>query len=148
MRIPPGLIIRYYELLSRIGLEELDRLKKQERDGSLDDLQAKENLALEIVERYYNNGIALKAKEEFRHLLKQRSIPDNIPEFTSSPNWLPQIMKDTGLTKSTGEAIRLIKQGGVKINDSTVSDTDIKLDTSGEYIIKVGKRRFYKIIIE
>jgi len=61
----------------------------------------------------------------------------------SAPNatWLPQIMKDTGLAKGSGEAIRLIKQGGVKVNDATVADPDIRLQ-QGEHIIKVGKRRF------
>ena len=67
----------------------------------------------------------------------------------SAPNatWLPQIMKDTGLAKGSGEAIRLIKQGGVKVNDATVTDPDIRLE-QGEHIIKVGKRRFYKVIIK
>ena len=55
-------------------------------------------------------------------------------------------MKDTGLAKGSGEAVRLIKQGGVKVNDAPVTDPDIRLG-QGEYIIKVGKRRFYKVII-
>ncbi|MBA3060592.1 MAG: hypothetical protein FP832_02895, partial [Nitrospirae bacterium] len=63
-------------------------------------------------------------------------------------NWLPQIMKDTGLVKSTSEAIRLIKQGGVKVNDATVTDTETRLLQKGEYIIKVGKRKFFKLIIQ
>ncbi len=55
-------------------------------------------------------------------------------------------MKETGLAKSTSEAIRLIKQGGVKINDSGVADPETRLP-QGEYIVKVGKRKFYKILI-
>jgi tyrosyl-tRNA synthetase len=56
-------------------------------------------------------------------------------------------MKDTGLAKSTSEAIRLIKQGGVRVNDATVTDPDTSLQL-GEHIIRVGKRRFYKVIVE
>ena len=55
-------------------------------------------------------------------------------------------MKETGLAKSTGEALRLIKQGGVKVDDATVSDAETHL-SAGEHIIRVGKRRFYKVII-
>ncbi len=166
MRIPTNLITRYYELLSHISLEELSSLKRQMEDGSFNDLQAKENLALEIVERYWGEEEALKAREEFRHLIKKKDLPDDIPvktikasmkvilpiikaELTGSEkvNWLPQVMKDTGLNKSTSEAIRLIKQGGVKVNDSTVTDPDTRLQR-GEHIIRVGKRRFYKVIVE
>ena len=84
-------------------------------------------------------------------------MPDEIPAITISVaehikvgetvNWLPQVMKDTKLAKSTSEAIRLIKQGGVKLNDTTVTDPNMNL-TWGENIIKVGKRRFYKVIVE
>jgi tyrosyl-tRNA synthetase len=56
-------------------------------------------------------------------------------------------MKDTGLAKGSGEAMRLIKQGGVKVNDVTVNDPDAHLQ-QGEHIIKVGKRRFYKVIVK
>ena len=56
-------------------------------------------------------------------------------------------MKDTGLAKGSGEAIRLIKQGGVKVNNATITDHEIRLQ-QGEHIIKVGKRRFYKVIIK
>ena len=170
MRIPTELIIRYYELLSHISLEELESLKKQILDGSFNDLNAKENLALEIVERYWGKDAAIRARGEFNRLIQKKDLPDDIPskiitltienavhkhsvtslDLAVSPkanNWLPQVMKDTGLAKSTSEAIRLIKQGGVRVNDGTVTDPDTSLQL-GEHIIRVGKRRFYKIIVE
>lgn len=158
------LLLRYYELLSHISIDELTVLKQAAKNGTLDDLKAKEDLALEVVERYWGKEAATKAKEEFGHL-RDKELPDDIPEITISlkgesrsgsvveveakknPSWLPQIMKDSGLAKSTGEAIRLIKQGGVKVNDTVVADPEVKL-THGEYIIKVGKRRFLKVRIE
>jgi len=159
MRTPPELILRYYELLSHISVKELNGLRKKERDGTLDDLKAKENLALEIVERYWGQDEALKAKEKFAPLLKKKSLPDDIPMKeikTEDAQWLPEIMKDCGLAKSTSEGIRLMKQGGVsKVYDLAsdtpeyikITDPNTKLEV-GEHIIKVGKRKFYKIKVK
>jgi tyrosyl-tRNA synthetase len=121
---------------------------------------------LEIVERYWSKDEAIRAKEEFERVFKDKGMPDEIPvknivatdeakttdkvgleEVTPKVTWLPQVMKDIGLAKSTSEAIRLIKQGGVKLNGSTVTDTDMMLQ-QGEYLIQVGKRRFHKVIVE
>jgi tyrosyl-tRNA synthetase len=142
------LMLRYYELLSHISLDELNSLKKGLRDGSVHPKKAKENLAAEIVERYWGRGEAVKARQEFEQIFKQKGLPDEIPAKNISPadSWLPQIMKDTGLAKSTSEAIRLIRQGGVKVDEHTVSDQDARLE-QGEYILKVGKRRFCKVIV-
>jgi tyrosyl-tRNA synthetase len=159
MSISDELMLRYYELLSHISIEELNVLREGVKNGTIHPKSAKENLAIEIVERYWGRDEAAKAKEEFEHIFKQKGLPDEIPkriievfveekiDFSDRATWLPQIMKDTGLAKSTSEAIRLIKQGGVKINNSTVTDPDLGLDQKGEYIIKVGKRRFLKVII-
>ncbi|MEW6419658.1 MAG: tyrosine--tRNA ligase [Nitrospirota bacterium] len=160
MSISDELMLRYYELLSHISIEELNLLREGIRNGSVHPKRAKEDLAMEIVERYCGEDEALKAKEEFEHIFKYKEIPENIgvvelilpiPEAPATGkanvNWLPQIMKDTKLVKSTSEAIRLIKQGGVKINDITVTDPDTML-TQGEHIIKVGKRRFLKVILK
>ncbi len=165
MSISDGLMFRYYELLSHISMEELNALKEGIGKGDVHPKHAKENLAAEIVERYRGKDEALKAKEEFERVHKEKGLPDEIPVFNigkgelklpllavsgtgrTNINWLPQIMKDTGLAKSTSEAIRLIKQGGVKVNDNPVADPNTMFQW-GEYIIKVGKRRFCKVVIE
>ncbi len=175
MSISDSLMLRYYELLSHISIEKLNALKEGIQTGKFHPKRAKEDLALEIVERYWGKDEALKAREEFERVFKDRGMPDEIPtkfikiedtvrmqeDFkieistpslsVTAPNrantWLPQVMKDTGLTDSTSEAIRLIKQGGVKLNDNTVTNPDMIL-SRGEYIIKVGKRRFHKVIVE
>ena len=148
MRIPPGLISRYFELLSHISLEKLEALKKREREGNFDDLKEKETLALELTERYCGHEEALRAQEEFNRLIKKSSLPDNIPvaKLSKQTSWLPQIMKDTGLTQSTSEAIRLIKQGGVRVDDVVISKPNAEIEP-GEHIIKVGKRKFYRITL-
>jgi len=148
MSISDDLMIRYYELLSHISLEELSSLKEGLSKGTIHPKQAKENLACEIVERYWSNKEALKVKDEFEHVFSQKGLPDDIPSISlaweGGEMWLPKIMKLSGLTASTGEAMRLIKQGGVTINEKKVVDPDTKLPP-GSYLFKVGKRKFLKV---
>jgi len=151
MSISDELMLKYYELLSRISGDQLNDLKKGIRDNSVHPMEAKKSLALEIVERYHGREAALKAKEEFGHIFKDKGIPDEIPVFRISREdegiWLPKIMKLSGLVKSTGEGIRLIKQGGVTVDNEKWEDPD-KYLSAGEYLLKVGKRRFLKIVSE
>jgi tyrosyl-tRNA synthetase len=148
MSISDELMLRYYELLSHISLEEFNLLKEGLKTGKLHPKHTKENLALEIVERYWGKDEALKAREEFEHIFKQKGLPDEIPvaelEWEEAEMWLPKLMKLSGLTTSTGEAIRLIKQGGVTINDAKYNNPDGKL-ARGSYLFKVGKRKFMRV---
>ncbi len=166
MSISDELMIKYYELLSHIDIEGLNKLKENLGSGSLHPKKAKANLALEIVERYHGKEAALKAGEEFEKVFKKKGLPDEIREYTiigkgdaqlpslkgagsgkANINWLPQIMKDSELTKSTSEAIRLIKQGGVSIDGKKINNPDETLSSGSEYLLKVGKRRFIKVKI-
>ena len=158
MSVPDELIGRYYELLSRISVEEFSSLKEKLKNGEMDPRDAKKELAVELVTRYHGPEEAGKALKEYEKL-QTKEVPDDIPEMEVAVGdetddeakkritWLPHIMKETGLAKSTSEAIRLIKQSGVKINDSVAFDPEMKL-SPGEHIIKVGKRRFYRVIIK
>lgn len=148
MSISDTLMLRYYELLSHISMEELNLLKEKIEKGKIHPKHAKESLAFEIVERYWGTDDAFKAKMEFERVFKEKGLPDEIPEYTYEGNsLLTYVMKEAGITKSTSEAIRLIKQRGVKINDSVVTDPNAML-AQGEHIVKVGKRRFYKVIVK
>jgi tyrosyl-tRNA synthetase len=151
MSASDGLMLRYYELLSHISLEELNALKAGIGRGTVHPKHAKENLAIEIVERYWGKDEALRVKEEFEHIFRQKGLPDEIQVcelvWDEDGMWVPKIMKLSGLTLSTGEAIRLIKQGGVSINDVKHIDPDLKL-AKGEYLLKAGKRKFLKIIAQ
>jgi tyrosyl-tRNA synthetase len=151
MSISDGLMLRYYELLSHISIGELVALKKGIKGGTVHPMEAKKSLAAEIVTRYYGSEAGAKAREEFEHIFKDKGLPDEIPVYRPDPSegeiWLPKIMKLSGLVNvnSTGEAIRLIKQGGVTVNNEKWSDPDRKLPAGKEYLIKVGKRRFFRI---
>jgi len=148
MSISDELMLKYYELLSHISTDELNTLKKGIKNGTVHPKKAKELLAAEIVERYWNRDSAVKAKEEFEHVFKEKGLPQEIPVFKlkweGDKMWLPRIIKDSGLAKSTSEAIRLINQGAVSVNDKKWDDPDKKLP-AGEYLLKVGKRKFLKI---
>jgi tyrosyl-tRNA synthetase len=156
MSVPDELIGRYFELLSRLSMKDFTSVQEGLKDRTLDPRDAKKRLATELVTRYHGEDEALKAKHEYETILEKKHVEHadvTLPsmEIAFSPEeretWLPRVMKRTGLTKSTSEAVRLIKQGGVKIDDSIVSDSETTLH-KGEHLIKVGKRRFFKVVIK
>jgi len=147
------LMLRFYELLSHISIDELNKLKEGMKSGSVHPMEAKKALGVEIVDRYHGEGAGMKAKEEFENIFKKKGLPDNIPEIRLQDNkdiWLPQLMKESDLINinSSGEAIRLIKQGGVSVDGIKWTDPDKKLSSDSIHDLKVGKRGFFKILPE
>jgi tyrosyl-tRNA synthetase len=150
MSINDELMLKYYELLSHISVQKLEELKRDIKEGKINPRDAKDALAVEIVTRYHGKQQAEKARERFIKLFREKDIPEDIPTIEIKDEgegvWIPKIIKEQGLSKSTSEAIRLIKQNAVKINNEVVKNSDTKLN-KGEYIIKVGKKRFLKFRI-
>ena len=150
MSITDDLMLRYYELLSHISLEELDALKKGLASGAFHPKRAKEDLAAELVERYWDKEAAERARAHFEQVFKKKGLPDEVPEFVYA--WgdegempLALILKVCGLCKSSSEARRFIKQNGVRVDGDIVSDIQCMLE-KGTYILQVGKRKHVKII--
>ena len=144
------LMLRFYELLSHIPIDELIELKDGMKSGSVHPMEAKKALGVEIVDRYHGKGAGLKAKEEFETIFKKKGLPDEVPEIRLKDNediWLPQLMKESNIinVSSTGEARRLINQGGVSVDGEKWTDPD-KNVPAGEHLLKVGKRGFFKIL--
>jgi tyrosyl-tRNA synthetase len=155
MSVPDALIEKYFELLSHISLEELNALKEGLREKSKDPRDAKKELAMELVARYHGREAAGAARAEYETILEKKNVAakeSTLPSLTVSvagdekAAWLPRIMKTTGLAGGTSEAMRLIKQGGVKVDDVVATDPNTVL-ALGDHIIKVGKKRFYKITV-
>jgi tyrosyl-tRNA synthetase len=148
LSITDDLMLKYYELLSHISVDELKALKAGLKDGTLHPKLAKENLGMELVERYWGREAAIQAKEEFDKVFRDKGLPDDMPvvkmAWEEDEMWLPKIMKNAGLATSTGEAMRLIKQGAVSVDDKKIDNPDAKLGR-GEYIIKAGKRKFASV---
>jgi tyrosyl-tRNA synthetase len=137
----------WYELLSDKSLEKIEELKIDVKEGKLHPKKVKEDLAIEIVDRFHGNGAGLKAKEEFDRVHKQNDIPSDIKEFKFDDKiGLIDALFETKLANTKSEARRHIKGGAVKINGEKVDKFDIMLE-SGEYILQIGKRKFAKVII-
>ncbi|WP_300669006.1 tyrosine--tRNA ligase [Helicobacter sp. UBA3407] len=148
LSISDSLMWRYYELLSTKTLQEIELLKEGVAKGSLHPKAVKEDLAVEIITRYYDKGCALNAKEEFAKVFVKEELPSEMSEFKKPCGiWIAQLLSECNLCTSNSEALRLIKQGGVKLNSQKVEDSKINLN-QGEYILQVGKRKFAKIIIQ
>ncbi len=148
LSISDELMWRYYELLSEKSLQAIEELKRGASDGSLHPKKIKEELALEIVARFYNQESATMAKEEFDNVFKANQIPSDIEEFEVEEGiWICQILVDIGLQPSTSQARRDIKQGAVRIDQEKINDEQMKL-FAGEFILQVGKRKFAKVKVK
>jgi tyrosyl-tRNA synthetase len=150
MSISDELMLRYYELLSDRGVEELEGLPGALGRGELHPMRAKEDLASEMVARFHGAEAAAAAQEHFGRVHRERRLPDEIQEVVleAPPEgkiWLPRLMKRLGLAASQGAARRLIAQGGVRVNGARITDPEGEIPTSGEVILQVGKRHFRKV---
>lgn len=145
LSISDELMWRYYELLSAKSLSEIDGIKEGVANGTLHPKKVKEDLALEIVERFHGAKEAQEAKEEFERVHAKSEIPTDIDEFSVEGEvWVAKALVDCNICPSTSQARRDIKQGAVRINQEKVSDEQLQL-TQGEYILQVGKRKFAKL---
>lgn len=149
MSISDDLMWRYIELLSFEPLATV-RKWKQEVEGGRNPRDIKVAFAQEIVTRFHSKDAAQKALADFE-ARSHGEIPDNIDERTVSagvePILIYQVIKQAGLTSSTSEAIRMIEQGGVKIDGEKVADKGQKLPRGGPYVLQVGKRKFAKVTL-
>jgi tyrosyl-tRNA synthetase len=149
MSISDELMFRYYLLLSDKSLAEIEELKKAVADGSKHPMEAKKELAMEIVERFHSAEAAKEAREGFEQVFSKRENPDDMPEFAMAADMkLIDAIGKGGLNflPSNSEARRLAKQGGIYIDGEKVEDIDQCLP-AGEYTLKVGKRKFAKLAV-
>ncbi|HIM93714.1 MAG TPA: tyrosine--tRNA ligase [Campylobacterales bacterium] len=148
LSVSDELMWRYYELLSEKSLKEIEEIKNFVKNGTLHPKVAKENLALELTTRFYNEESAIVAKREFDNVFKSNKIPTEIEEFEMEDGvWICKALVDAKIEPSTSQARRDIKQGGVRINQEKVSDDKLNL-TVGEYTLQVGKRKFAKVKVK
>lgn len=147
MSIPDTLIIRYFELLTRVSLQELQKLQQAMSSGELNPRDAKMRLAREIISMYHSAGEARKAQDKFELVFSRRDIPDDIPEILVEAGevWLPKFMSDHKLVKSTSEGKRMLEQGAIRVNGEKFVSENLGLEDG--MVIQVGKRKFGKIRI-
>ncbi len=149
LSISDDLMFRYFSLLSDLSNEEIADLKSRMENNLVHPKEVKMQLARELTARFHDLEAAKAAEENFEKVFQQGGVPDDLPELncTSSESVaLPQLLFDAGLVKSTSEGRRMIQQGAVSINGEKVTDVHLVVKPFGEMLIKVGKRRFSKVI--
>lgn len=151
MSVSDQLMWRYLELLSFESLQTIQKWREEVQEGR-NPRDIKVKLAQEIVARFHSQQDATEALADFEARFKHGAVPDEIPEkiIQTHENEMPlvKILKLTGLTASTSEALRMIDQGAVKLNGEKVESKSTKIMRGGSVVIQVGKRKFVKALIQ
>jgi tyrosyl-tRNA synthetase len=150
MSVSDELMWRYIELLSFESLETITKWKR-EVDAGRNPRDIKVTFAQEIVARFHSAAAAQSALADFDARFRQGEIPDDMPEVRLAPEGkglvITQVLKQAGLTASTSEALRLINQGGVKLDGEKISDRTLNLSSGSCFVLQVGKRKFARVTI-
>ncbi|MDO9169435.1 MAG: tyrosine--tRNA ligase [Methylobacter sp.] len=150
MSISDELMWRYFELLSFCPMTEIALWAEECKQGA-NPRNYKVKLAQEMIERFHDAAAAVKALENFEARFQRGAIPDEIDEvelkLDGASYGIANILKDSGLTESTSEANRMIKQGAVKIDGEKVSDQKMEIPAGTQHVYQVGKRKFARVRI-
>ena len=150
MSVSDELMWRYFELLSFKSDKEINKLKRAQTNGE-NPRDIKFMLAEEIVDRFHGEGSGRKAREEFKSIFQRGKNPSNVVEIEiqlkEQDITLPRVLKEAGLVASTSEALRLIKQGAVKVEGEKIIDSKHKISPNSSLLYQIGKRKFSKIKI-
>jgi len=144
LSISDALMWKYFALLSFRPEAEIQRLKNELAAGR-NPKEAKVMLAKEITARFHSQAAAEAAEQDFENRARG-GIPDEIPEvaLSGAPLSIGALLKQANLVPSTSEGLRLVDQGGVRIDGATISDRALKVD-AGNYVVQVGKRKFARV---
>ncbi|MGB5629162.1 MAG: tyrosine--tRNA ligase [Woeseiaceae bacterium] len=148
MSISDDLMWRYFEVLSFRSLEDIAGLKKAVADG-MNPRDAKFELGMEIVARFYDDAAAEGARQEFISRFQKGAMPDEIPDKALDSGdgqlGIAHLLKAAGLVSSTSEAFRMIEQGAVKIDGEKIEDRGLQIKAGSTHIYQVGKRKFARV---
>ncbi|WP_408606516.1 tyrosine--tRNA ligase [Methylomonas lenta] len=148
MSISDDLMWRYFELLSFRSMTEIELWRKECQSGA-NPRNYKVKLGQELVARFHDDQAAINALEVFEARFQRGALPDDMPEIQLSVDAeglaIANVLKDAGLVASTSEAIRMIKQGAVKIDGEKLEDTKVVMDVLSNCVYQVGKRKCAKI---
>jgi tyrosyl-tRNA synthetase len=151
MSISDEMMWRYFELLSFRPLNEVDRLRQQMAEGR-NPRDIKFELGEELVARFHSTAAAVQARENFIARFQKGVMPEDMPEveLQADSEGLPlaNVLKQAGLTSSTSESLRMLKQGAVRIDGERVDDRQLRLTAGTECVCQVGKRRFARVAIK
>ena len=156
MSIPDDLILSYFELATDISYEKLEEYKALLSSPDVNPMDTKKMLGVTLVDMYHESGSGQQAKEEFERVFSKGQLPDDMPEIRPEnlqqleidPQkiYLVHLIAKNGLAKSNSEARKLIEAGSVSIDGEKITDTNYEFALNREMVLKVGKRRFLKLI--
>ena len=150
LSIPDKLIVDYFLLATDIKPQELTEIRRSLSSQTANPRDAKRTLARTIVAMYHSQGAAVAAEEEFDRIFVKKDIPDEVEDFRlaygSKGGNIVTLLAETKLAASKGEARRLIEQGGVSLDGTRISDAAMELEITQPAILKVGKRKFLRLI--
>ena len=147
LSIKDDMILKWFTLAVNTEPDMIKEIESKLLDPSINPMIYKRKLARKIVELYYDLETAEKAENYFNTVVVGKGIPDDIPTFKlESDDLIVNVIFDAGILKSKGEARRLIKQGAVKLNSKPIVDIKSIISSKGDQILKIGKRRFLKVI--
>jgi len=152
MSISDDLMWRYFELLSfSKSVSDLKRMREEAASGAVNPRDLKIELAVELIERFHNRAAADGARTEFEQRFRHGAMPEEIPEksLVTTEGSLPvaNLLKDAGLTASTSESMRMIRQGAVRIDGERITDPGLRLEVGSSAVYQVGKRRFARVTL-
>ena len=131
---------------------EIEILSQDMQEGRIHPKEVKKKLARELTSRFYGEEESARAEKSFEQVFKHHGLPENIPELilqkADGEIWLPKLLVEAGLTGSTSEARRLIKQQAVTLDGEKVLDTGFSVQPDQDVLVKVGKRRFAKVLFQ
>ncbi|MFA6711288.1 MAG: tyrosine--tRNA ligase [Candidatus Caldatribacteriota bacterium] len=154
MSIPDKLMLTYFEVLTDTPYSDIAKIEQDLKEEAVSPLIIKKRLAKEIVKIYHGYSEANEAEQNFQKVFQEKKIPENIENlllpkkiFKDDKLWIVKLIKQTRLLSSTGEILRNIEQGGVRINNKKVRQTDIDIEIKDGDILRIGKLHFYRIKI-
>ena len=149
MSVSDELMFRYYDLLSDLSTAEIATLKQSLESGKLHPKAVKQKLARELTARFHSEEAAVQAEQNFENVFAKKDLPDDLKECIIQEKdeiWLPKLLVDADLVTSTSEGRRMIKQGAVSIDGEKITDGNYQVKPEKTMVLKVGKRRFSKIV--
>ncbi|MCG5529530.1 tyrosine--tRNA ligase [Halorhodospira halochloris] len=153
MSVSDDLMWRYYELLSFRPWAEVEQMRRAISDEGANPRDAKESLAWELTARFHNEQEAEEARKEFIARFRHGGIPTEIEEFSLPTDGagglgVASALKESGLVSSTSEGLRMIRQGGVKVDGERVEDPRMRFEAGERHLLQVGKRKFARVTLK
>jgi tyrosyl-tRNA synthetase len=147
LSIPDDIMLSWFTLAADVDDQYIKEIEIKIKNNNVNPMELKRELARKIVAMYYDEKIALDAESYFNRVTVSKGMPDEIEEYQlKNDDLLVNIIADSGLLKSKSEARRMIKQSAVKMDGDTVKDIQYKVSMSDSFVLKVGKRKFLKVV--